>query len=174
MYNVTGAIFQMAFLCHEQPELQQLARCPSIRNPDQKYLEVLNEIRPTVQYTRRALVHLLYMTWCDVCRSTQNGQTQFKNRKCAVGHVINSANTAPVLSAIRRRDHISPSLASLHGLSVKSKIEFKTHLLKYKALNDQAPWSLKGFIAAYYPLEHFALRAGWLPSACEHKLLLSC
>ena len=49
-------------------------------------------------------------------------------------------NTAArVLTRTRKRDHISPVLASLHWLPVKSRIEFKIVLLTYKALNGQAP-----------------------------------
>ena len=40
------------------------------------------------------------------------------------------------LTGIRKGDHISPVLSSLHWLPVKFRIEFKIILLTYKALND--------------------------------------
>ena len=46
---------------------------------------------------------------------------------------------ASILTRTRKRDHISPILASLHWLPIKSRIEFKILLLTYKALNGQAP-----------------------------------
>ena len=46
---------------------------------------------------------------------------------------------ASVLTRIRKRDHISPVLASLHWLPVKSRIEFKILLLTFKALKNMAP-----------------------------------
>ena len=56
-----------------------------------------------------------------------------------------------MLTGTRKRDHISPSLASLHWLPVKYRIEFKTLLLTYKALNGQAPQYLKELINPYKP-----------------------
>ena len=46
---------------------------------------------------------------------------------------------ARVLTRSRKRDHISPVLASLRWLPVKSRIELKTLLLTYKALDGQGP-----------------------------------
>src|SRR4029434_1284164 len=47
---------------------------------------------------------------------------------------------------------ISPVLASLHWLPVKSRIDFKVLLLTYKALNDLAPNYLKELVVPYCPL----------------------
>ncbi len=58
---------------------------------------------------------------------------------------------ARVLTGTRKRDRISPVLASLHWLPVKSRIEFKVLLLTYKALNGQAPSFLKELIVPFYP-----------------------
>ena len=59
---------------------------------------------------------------------------------------------ARILTGTNRRDHITPSLASLHWLPVKYRIEFKTLLLTYKALNGLAPPYLKELIEPYQPL----------------------
>ena len=37
------------------------------------------------------------------------------------------------------RDHITPVLASLHWLTIEQRIQFKTLLYTYKALNELAP-----------------------------------
>jgi len=58
---------------------------------------------------------------------------------------------ARILTGTKKRDHISPVLASLHWLPVKSRIEFKILLLTYKALNGQAPSYLRELIVPYYP-----------------------
>jgi len=58
---------------------------------------------------------------------------------------------ARVLTGTRKRDHISPVLASLYWLPVKFRIEFKILLLTYKALHGQAPSYLEELIAPYYP-----------------------
>ena len=52
-----------------------------------------------------------------------------------------------------RRDHISPVLASLHWLPLKSSsVQFKILLIRtYKALDDQAPSYIKDLIVQYFP-----------------------
>ncbi len=57
---------------------------------------------------------------------------------------------ARVLTGTGIRNHITPVLASLHWLPVKSRIEFKIPLLTYKALTDQAPSYLKDLVVPYY------------------------
>ena len=63
--------------------------------------------------------------------------------------VQNSA--ARVLTRTKKRDHISPVLASLHWLPVKSRIELKVLLLTFKAVNNMAPLYLKELIVPYQP-----------------------
>uniref|UniRef100_A0A3P9DJ14 THD domain-containing protein n=1 Tax=Maylandia zebra TaxID=106582 RepID=A0A3P9DJ14_9CICH len=53
---------------------------------------------------------------------------------------------ARVLTGTRKREQISPVLASLHWLPVKSRIEFKILLLTYKVLNNQAPSYLNDLV----------------------------
>ena len=68
-----------------------------------------------------------------------------------------------VLTGTRKRDHISPVLASLHWLPVKFRIEFKILLLTYKALLGQAPSYLQELIVPYYPTRTLrSLNAGLL------------
>ena len=51
--------------------------------------------------------------------------------------VMNAA--ARLSTGTRLRDHISPVLASLHWLPVRQRVEFKTLMFTYKALNGLAP-----------------------------------
>jgi len=51
--------------------------------------------------------------------------------------IQNSA--ARLLTKTKRREHISPVLASLHWLPVTFRIDFKILLLTYKALNGLGP-----------------------------------
>ena len=49
-------------------------------------------------------------------------------------------NTAArILTNTTRRAHITPVLAALHWLPIKSRIDFKILLITYKALHDLAP-----------------------------------
>src|SRR4029434_6027042 len=52
---------------------------------------------------------------------------------------------------LKKYEHISPVLASLHWLPVKSRIDFKVLLLTYKALKDLAPNYLKELVVPYCP-----------------------
>ena len=58
---------------------------------------------------------------------------------------------ARVLTRTKKREHITPVLASLHWLPVKSRIEFKILLLTFKSLNNMAPLYLKELIVPYQP-----------------------
>src|SRR4029434_11248231 len=56
------------------------------------------------------------------------------------------------LTRTKQYEHVSPVLASLHWIPVKSRIDFKVLLLTYKALNDLAPNYLKELVVPYCPL----------------------
>ncbi|KAI5610379.1 hypothetical protein C0J50_5202, partial [Silurus asotus] len=58
---------------------------------------------------------------------------------------------ARVLTKSRKYDHITPVLHSLHWLPIKSSIEYKILLLRYKALNGITPQYLSEFLYQYDP-----------------------
>jgi len=47
--------------------------------------------------------------------------------------------TAPLISSARRHDHITLILATLHRLPVRQRVIFKTAVLLWKCLHDEAP-----------------------------------
>ncbi|MDF5005136.1 hypothetical protein P3575_24015, partial [Vibrio parahaemolyticus] len=106
------------------------------------------KIRPIL--TRKdaeKLVHAFVTSRLDYCNSLLSGSS---SKSLKTLQLIQNA-AARVLTGTKKRDHISPVLASLHWLPVKSRIEFKILLLTYKALNGQAPSYLRELIVPYYP-----------------------
>ena len=80
------------------------------------------------------LVHAFLTSRLDYCNSLLSGclNTSLKTLQL----VQNAA--ACVLTKTRKRDHITPILASLHWLPVKSRIEFKILLLIFLPLLSSA------------------------------------
>ncbi len=63
--------------------------------------------------------------------------------------IQNSA--ARLLTHTKKRDHITPILASLHCLPVSFRIDFKILLLVFKALKSQAPVYICDLLIPYEP-----------------------
>lgn len=62
---------------------------------------------------------------------------------------------ARLLTGTRRRDHISPVLASLHWLPVAFRIDIKIVLFVFKALNGRAPQYLTELLCVHAPARSF-------------------
>ena len=93
------------------------------------------------------LIHAFVTSRLDYCNSLMSGCPM---RSLNGLQLVQNA-AARVLTRTRRRDHITPVLASLHWLPIKWRIDFKILLLTYKALHGCAPSYIVDLITPYKP-----------------------
>lgn len=61
-------------------------------------------------------------------------------------------NTAArIITRTSRHSHITPVLKELHWLPIKHRVQYKTLLLVFKALNQQAPIYITNMLKVYHP-----------------------
>ena len=87
----------------------------------------------------------------DYCNSLLSGLSNSTTRSIQL--VENAA--ARLLTRMRRFDHITSILASLHWLPTTTRLDFEVLLLTYKALHGSAPSYLKDLIIHYSPSRPF-------------------
>lgn len=100
------------------------------------------------------VIHALISSRLDYCNSLYIGLPQSTLSRLQM--VQNSA--ARLLTGTRKRDHISPVLASLHWLPIKFRIDFKILLFAYKALHNSAPDYISDLVKPYTAVRQ--LRSG--------------
>ena len=112
------------------------------------HLRNISKIRHVLsQKDAEKLVHAFVTSRLDYCNSLLSGSSSKSLKTLQL--VQNAA--ARVLTKTKKREHISPVLASLHWLPVKSRIEFKILLLTFKALNNMAPVYIEELLVPYQP-----------------------
>ena len=124
------------------------------------HLRNISKIRHILsQKDAEKLVHAFVTSRLDYCNSLLAGCS---NKSLRSLQLIQNA-AARVLTKTKKRDHITPALAALHWLPVKSRITFKILLLTYKALIGDAPSYLKELVVPYCPTRELrSLNAGLL------------
>uniref|UniRef100_A0A669BFN4 Reverse transcriptase domain-containing protein n=1 Tax=Oreochromis niloticus TaxID=8128 RepID=A0A669BFN4_ORENI len=93
------------------------------------------------------VIHLFLTCRLDYCNSLHYGLDQATIHRLQM--VQNAA--ARLLTGTKRREHITPVLASLHWLPVSYRIQFKVLLFVFKSLNARAPPYLSELLSAYAP-----------------------
>ena len=95
----------------------------------------------------KILIQAYVMSKIDYCNSLLYGiPDKLLNR---IQRIQNYA--ARVVLRLHKFSHITPTLATLHWLPVKRRIDFKISLLVYKALNGQAPAYITDLLQPYDP-----------------------
>lgn len=117
-------------------------------------LKVLAKLKPFLSpHDLEKVTHAFISSRLDYCNSLYVGVGQAQISRLQL--IQNAA--ARLLTGTRKRDHISPVLASLHWLPVPYRIHFKLLLTVYKCLNGLAPPYLTELIHPYVP--HRSLRS---------------
>lgn len=93
------------------------------------------------------VIHAFLSSRLDYCNSLYYGINSTTLTRLQI--VQNAA--ARLLKGTRKREHITPILASLHWLPVRFRVNFKIILFVYKCLNNLAPLYLSELLEHYNP-----------------------
>ena len=112
------------------------------------HLRNIARVRPFLSLDdAKKLTHAFVLSRLDYCNALYTGLPKKTVERLQL--IQNAA--ARILTNTRKRDHITPVLASLHWIPVKFRIDFKALLLVFKALNGLAPPYLSDCLDKYVP-----------------------
>ncbi len=113
------------------------------------HLRVLAKVKPFLSFKDfEKVIHAFVSTRLDYCNSIYMGINQSSLARLQM--VQNAA--ARLLTGVRKREHITPVLISLHWLPVRFRIDFKVLLLVFKCLNGLAPEYLSDLLSIHNPV----------------------
>lgn len=112
------------------------------------HLRNITKVRPFIrQEDAEKLIHAFITSRLDYCNALFTGLPKKTTERLQL--IQNCA--ARLITKTRRREHITPILATLHWLPVTFRIDFKILLLAYKALNGQGPSYITNSLTNYVP-----------------------
>uniref|UniRef100_A0A4W5Q8G8 Reverse transcriptase domain-containing protein n=1 Tax=Hucho hucho TaxID=62062 RepID=A0A4W5Q8G8_9TELE len=112
-------------------------------------LRLLTKLKPFLSFVDfERVIHAFITTRLDYCNALYVGINQASLSRLQM--VQNAA--ARLLTGTRKRDHITPVLASLHWLPVCFRIHFKILLFVFKSLYGQAPAYISELLKPHDPL----------------------
>ncbi len=112
-------------------------------------LRVLVKVKPFLPFKDfEKVIHAFVSTRLDYCNSLYVGINQSSFARLQM--IQNAA--ARLLTGVRKREHITPVLISLHWLPVRFRIDFKVLLLVFKCLNGLAPEYLSDLLSIHNPV----------------------
>ena len=148
-----GVIFDSAFKFQQQVS--------AVVKKSFFHLRSLARVKPYLtQAALEQAIHAFVTSQLDYCNALYFGLETSQLRRLQL--VQNAA--ARLLTSTKKREHISPVLASLHWLPIRYRIDFKLLLTVYKALHGLAPPYLSDLLLPHKPSR--ALRSA------DHLLLV--
>jgi hypothetical protein len=109
----------------------------------------LRQIRPSLDHKSCVLLaNALVSSRLDFCNSLYYGLPQSSIHRL---QLIQNSLARVVCPAVKRRDHITPTLRQLHWLPVSSRITYKIALITYKTLHHKSPSYLHSLLIPYNP-----------------------
>ena len=109
------------------------------------HLKNISKLRPLLtQSDAEKLIHAFISSRLDYCNALFIGIPGKNVQK--LQYIQNSA--ARVLMRVRKHDHITPILYTLHWLPVSARIEYKILLTTYNCINGHAPPYLQSLLNA--------------------------
>ncbi len=113
------------------------------------HLRVLAKVKQFIYFKDfEKVIHAFVSTRLDYCNSLYMGINQ-----SSLAHLQMVQNAATrLLSGVRKREHITPVLISLHWLPARFRIDFKVLLLVFKCLNGLAPEYLSNLLSIHNPV----------------------
>lgn len=130
-------------------------------------IRILSKVKayiPPCDFER--VVHLFVTSRLDYCNSLYCGLDQSSLKR--LQRVQNAA--ARLLTGTRKREHITPVLASLHWLPVTFRIDFKILLLVYRCVNGLAPEYLSELLTPYAPVRSVRSESQFLLNVPRSRL----
>lgn len=109
-------------------------------------LRLLAKAKPFLSFKDlEKLIHTFISSRLDYCNSLYLGISQQTMSRL---QIVQNA-TARFLCGVKKREHITPILRSLHWLPMLFRVEFKVLLLVYKSINGLAPTYLSDLLTEY-------------------------
>src|SRR6056300_91499 len=131
------------------------------------HLRNIAKIRKFISFqTTETLVHSFVSSKLDNCNSLLLGLPNKLLEK--LQFVQNAA--AKVINLSRKQEHVTPILINLHWLPIKSRIEYKTLLLTFKALHGLSPVYIQDLISRYKPKRNLRSSSQLLLTAQSYNL----
>ena len=112
------------------------------------HLRNISRLRPSLTFAdAEKLVHAFVSSRLDYCNSLFIGINKYTLQR--LQYIQNCA--ARILMRVRKYDHITPIMKSLHWLPVSSRVEFKVATLTHQCIYGNAPPYLKELLNLQTP-----------------------